>query len=212
MRDTGNWETEAWLNSVRRHAPQLRTLRLVAVLFLGRAGVGRGQIGENLAALGEEDAGGLVRLVGDAVEVSYRTRDERDVSTRPPLPPYPITSLRLDIPSVDSFRRSQGKNEGTKTLTSWNLPHAPLPDTEHVPRNLDHNPAVKDEENHLHLARILLLLLTLWRQIDHAGAEERQSEGLGVAEGAVVHFACLDGSVGVGDFRYCGLVVRFNAT
>lgn len=61
------------------------TLRPWEALFLGRAGVSGRLVGEDLAALREEDAGWLIGLVRDAVHVACLSEtQEKDVSTDSP--------------------------------------------------------------------------------------------------------------------------------
>lgn len=90
-----------------------------------------------------------------------------------------------------------------EVLTPWDLPHSPFTDTERIRANLNHHSSVENEKDHLHLARVLLPFLPVWRQINHARAEERQSERFRVAERAVMNFSCLNGRVRVRKLRYC---------
>ncbi len=77
-------------------------------------------------------------------------------------------------------------------LTSGNLPHASLANAELCVAHRDLHSTVEDEEDHLHLARILLFLDTRWRKIDHSGAEEGEGKELLVAEGGVGYFSSFD--------------------
>jgi len=87
-------------------------------------------------------------------------------------------------------------------LTSRNLPLPPLTNAEFRDgrAHLDSDTAVEDEKNHLHFPTILAPLRASGGQIDDAGAEEGEGEGLGEAEFGAADVAHFDCGGGVGDF------------
>ena len=108
----------------------------------------------------------------------------------------------LAIHPSGSGNASQRKSSPRCLLTSWYLPLTSFAYAEGCGRcsDVDCHAALMHEEDHLHLPRVLDSLFTLWRQMDHAGAEEGHGEGLGELEIGTGNVAHLDGAGGVGNF------------
>lgn len=94
-------------------------------------------------------------------------------------------------------KTGKGKEE-EEILTSRHDPYTALGDGElidlHTRRpNFDHNLAFVDEKGHLHLAAVLGFLVSVRRNLNNTGAEERQGNDLGVFELRACDIAGLNG-------------------
>jgi len=70
----------------------------------------------------------------------------------------------------------------TIIISSWDLPRPTFGDGECILFNCNINFAFADVKDHVHLSRILLSLVTIWRYFDKTGVEEWRTHDLAVPE------------------------------